>query len=160
VQSAWRLRWSCARNARDILLAETHPVRQQVAREAGIEGVFDPHATALPDGSVDLVIDAVGAKTTRELASRVIRCGGAIVHIGLLPSDAGLDIRRLTLGEITFTGSFCFTWADFQETIDLLASGGLGPLSWVQERPMREAFEAIDRGNVPAAKIILRNETR
>jgi L-iditol 2-dehydrogenase len=150
-----------ARNAGEILLAETDPLRREVARDAGIASVFDPLATPLPDGSIDLVIDAVGARATREMASRVARYGGAIVHLGLLPGNDGLDIRRLTLGEITFTGSFCFTWADFQESIDLLAAGSLGPLSWMQERPMREgreAFEAIDGGRLPAAKIILRND--
>ncbi len=42
-----------------------------------------------------------------------------------------------------------------------LARGGLGPLNWVQERPMHDgeaAFQAIDQGGLSAAKIILRNE--
>jgi threonine dehydrogenase-like Zn-dependent dehydrogenase len=150
-----------ARNAKEILLAETHPVRRDVARTAGISEVFDPMATSISDGSVDLVIDAVGAKATRECASRVTRFGGAIVHLGLLPGHEGLDVRRITLGEITFSGCFCYTWSDFQDTIDLLARGDLGPLTWVQERRMREghsAFEAVDRCDVAAAKIVLRND--
>ena len=66
----------------------------------------------------------------------------------------------MTLGEIAFMGSYCYSIADFRETISLLASGRLGPLDWIETRPMSdaaEAFASIDRGEVDAAKLILTN---
>ncbi|OAF05583.1 hypothetical protein AYJ54_01365 [Bradyrhizobium centrolobii] len=149
-----------ARNAGQVLLAGTNPLRRKAAAEAGIEGVFDPASQPVVDGSVDLVIDAVGSAASRAMASRAARFGGAIVHLGLLPGNDGLDMRRLTLGEIAFSGSFCYDAADFRETVSLLDSGRMGDLSWVEERPMAqgpEAFAALDRGEVRASKIILRN---
>jgi D-arabinose 1-dehydrogenase-like Zn-dependent alcohol dehydrogenase len=71
-----------------------------------------------------------------------------------------VDVRRLTLGEIAFVGSYCYSMADFRETVALLGSGRLGALNWVETRSMThgaEAFSDIDRGDVDAAKIVLIN---
>jgi threonine dehydrogenase-like Zn-dependent dehydrogenase len=106
-----------------------------------------------------LVLDAVGSKATREAASRLVRPGGVIVHIGLLPGSEGLDIRKITLQEVTFTGTYCYTPLDFRETLRAIAQGWLGSLDWFEQRPLAEgqqAFRDIDAGNLAAAKIILR----
>jgi L-iditol 2-dehydrogenase len=149
-----------SRNAKQVLIAARSATRRGVAVAAGLDGVFDPSCDGPEAGAVDLVIDAVGAQSTREMASRVVRPGGAIVHLGLLPGNNGLDVRRLTLREIAFVGSFCYSWLDFQETIELLSDGRLGPLSWIDHRPMAagaDAFIDLDRGTLAAAKIILNN---
>jgi L-iditol 2-dehydrogenase len=150
-----------ARNVPDVLLAGTNARRREAALAAGLTQVFDPRGKLPADGSVDFVIDSVGSRPSRELASRAVRFGGVIAHLGLAPGNEGLDVRRITLGEIIFTGVFCYTWLDFKETIALLDRGGLGPLTWVRERPMREgrdAFAAIGEGTTPAVKIVLCNE--
>jgi len=149
-----------ARNAGEVRLAGTNPLRRKAAADAGVAGVFDPASEPVAEGSIDLVIDAVGSASSRAMASRAARFGGAIVHLGLLPGNDGLDMRRLTLGEIAFSGSFCYDAADFRETIALLASGRMREQSWIEERPMAEgaeAFAALDRGAVRASKIVLRN---
>ncbi len=86
------------------------------------------------------------------------RPGGVIVHVGLLPGQGGLDIRKITLQEITLAGVYCYTPADFGQTVEALAQGRLGTLGWTERRPLREgarAFADIDAGRVGAAKIIL-----
>jgi threonine dehydrogenase-like Zn-dependent dehydrogenase len=111
------------------------------------------------DNSVDLVIDAVGASATRAATSRMVRPGGVIVHLGLLPGVDGLDIRKITLQEVAFIGSYCYTPIDFRHTVAALATRQLGALRWFEERPLADgaaAFAAIDQGSSPAAKIILR----
>lgn len=113
----------------------------------------DPGADAY-----DLIIDAVGAVATRQAASRLVRPGGVIVHVGLLPGIEGYDIRRLTLQEITITGSYCYTPEDFAAALTALAQGHLGALGWVETRPFAEgvtAFADLDAGRVDAAKIVL-----
>ena len=54
----------------------------------------------------DVVIDGAGFQSSRELASAKVQPGGAIVHIGLGSAKGGLDIRGITLQEITFIGSY------------------------------------------------------
>ena len=81
------------------------------------------------------------------------------MHVGLLPGSEGLDIRKVTLQEITFTGTYCYTQADFRETVEALISGRLGPLDWFEERSLTEApaaFRDLDSGTTEFAKIVLR----
>jgi L-iditol 2-dehydrogenase len=70
----------------------------------------------------------------------------------------GLDIRKITLQEITLTGTYCYTPTDFHQTVDALASGALGRLRWFAERPLAEgpaAFAEIDSNAAGAPKILL-----
>lgn len=110
------------------------------------------------ENNIDLVIDAVGAAGSRAAASRTVRPGGVIVHLGLLPGTEGLDIRKVTLQEITVTGSYCYTPMGFRQTVTALAEQRLGALRWFEERALSEgaaAFASIDAGTA-AAKIVLR----
>jgi L-iditol 2-dehydrogenase len=100
----------------------------------------------------------VGYAATREAASRWVRPGGVILHIGLGDSAGGLDLRKLTLQEVTFIGTYTYTMTDFAQALAALAAGRLGTLGWVERRPLAvglEAFQALDRGQVAAAKIAL-----
>lgn len=143
-----------------IAIAETNARRRLTAEAAGPFICYAPGDAAEPaNGSIDLVIDAVGAGATRAAASRLVKAGGVIVHAGLLPGLDGLDVRRITLHEITFIGTYCYTHADFRETVEAMVAGRLGSLDWFEVRALQEgasAFAAIDAGRVAAAKIILR----
>ena len=147
--------------ARGVAVAETNPMRRETAAAAA--GPLRPYAPGgtgeLEAGTADLVIDAVGAEATRAASCRMAAPGGVIVHIGLLPGAGGLDVRRITLQEITFLGSYCYTPVDFAETVAALGAGALGPLGWIEERGLAEgarAFADLDGGRVAAAKIVLR----
>ena len=146
--------------AGEIFVGEPNAGRRKTAMKAGAFKVYAPDGTDEPkESSVDLVIDAVGAEATRMAACRLAKPGGAIVHIGLLPGLGGIDIRKITLQEITLLGTYCYTMVDFRETIAALAAGRLGPLDWFEERPLSDgaaAFRDIDAGRTAAAKIILR----
>jgi threonine dehydrogenase-like Zn-dependent dehydrogenase len=140
-----------------ITLAEPNQRRRERLSDLGAE-VAAPEAL---EGSsrFDLVIDAVGAAATRREASRLAAPGATIVHVGLLPGADGLDIRRLTLQEITLTGSYCYTHAEFVDVVSALASQRFGRLDWFDVRPLSggaDAFADIDGGRCDAPKIILR----
>lgn len=110
------------------------------------------------DGSIPLVVDAVGYAATRAAASALASPGGVILHIGLGSGEGGLDIRRLTLQEITFIGTYTYTMQDFRDTCAALFDGRLGALDWFESRPLSEgarAFADIRAGLVGAPKIIL-----
>jgi threonine dehydrogenase-like Zn-dependent dehydrogenase len=84
--------------------------------------------------------------------------GGVIVHIGLGEDMGGLDIRRMTLQEITFIGTYTYTAQDFRDTAAAMFAGKLGPLDWAETRPLAQgprAFGDIRSGVVAAPKIIL-----
>jgi L-iditol 2-dehydrogenase len=146
--------------ASSIFVGEPSPARRKSAARAGDFQCYAPGEPDEPgESSIDLVIDAVGAGPTRAAASRMVKPGGVIVHVGLLPGSDGLDVRKVTLQEVTFTGTYCYTRFDFSETVQALASGRLGPLDWFEERSLTEgasAFRDLDAGTVMRAKIILR----
>ena len=141
-----------------IHLAEPHAGRRDMLKgEDGIKA-FDPLTHDPGESAFDLIIDAVGAVATRQAASRLVRPGGVIVHVGLLPGQDGYDIRRITLQEITITGSYCYTPDDFAAALNALAQGALGQLAWVEARDLEQgpqAFADLDSGRVDAAKIVL-----
>jgi threonine dehydrogenase-like Zn-dependent dehydrogenase len=143
----------------DLMLGEPNALRRNaIIAQEGLHA-YDPGNGHPPHNSIDLVIDAVGAAATRSVACAMVRPGGVIVHAGLLPGQDGLDIRKITLQEVTLTGTYCYTPNDFLQTVTALASGHLGKLGWFDTRPLAEgaaAFKAIDAGATAAAKVILR----
>jgi 2-desacetyl-2-hydroxyethyl bacteriochlorophyllide A dehydrogenase len=148
-----------AYGARQVLMAEVNPLRRQAAeRHTGYRG-FDPREHGGPaDGSVDLVFDAVGGKDTRRAALAAVKPGGVVMHVGLQDWASEIDMRKLTLAEITLLGTYTYTTADLRATVQALYAGAFGDLSWVEERSLAEgasAFEDLDRGRLAAAKVLL-----
>jgi len=121
--------------ARDITVLEPNTVRRDAL--AGIDGFDAVDPKDAPSGA-DVVIDGVGYAATRADASAIVRPGGVIAHIGLGEAAGGLDVRRMTLQEITFIGTYTYTADDFRAT----AQG-------------QQAFTDIRSGVVAAPKIIL-----
>jgi L-iditol 2-dehydrogenase len=143
--------------AGEVWLVEPNAARRETATRAGIALARAP-GEGPEGGSCALVVDAVGATATRASACRLAQPGAVIVHAGLMPGAEGLDIRRLTLQEITFTGTYCYTAEEFRTVVGLLVTGRLGALDWLEARPLAEGARAvadIDAGAVAAAKIIL-----
>jgi threonine dehydrogenase-like Zn-dependent dehydrogenase len=148
--------------AYDIRIGETNAKRRTALTDREGFPAYDPATPgSIAENTVDLVIDAVGAASTRAAASAMVRPGGVIVHVGLLPGQEGLDIRKITLQEITLMGSYCYTPKDFQGTVRALSERQLGSLGWFEERALSEgaaAFRDIDNGATAFAKIVLRPE--
>ena len=110
------------------------------------------------DKLFSIVVDAVGFKKTRELASEKVSPGGVITHIGLGEDLGGIDVRRITLQEVSFIGTYTYTAQDFKDTAKAIFDGRLGPLDWVERRPLSEgsrAFSEIREGKVASPKIVL-----
>jgi threonine dehydrogenase-like Zn-dependent dehydrogenase len=61
--------------------------------------------------------------------------------------------------EVTLTGTFSYTAADFQRALDLLVGGVVQPAAdWLEERPLAAgpaSFDELVDGRARAAKIML-----
>ena len=149
-----------SRGARNVLIAETSPIRRARLDAKGRFGAYDPTGTGAPAASsMDLVLDAYGGVASRNEASRLVAPGGVIVHIGLGSAEGGIDVRKLTLQEVKFIGSYCYTPVEFRETLAGLAAGIFGAIDWTEARPLSEggaAFAELSAGKVAAAKILLK----
>ena len=144
---------------RHVTVAETNKLRRETVAHSTDCVVHDPSSDPeIPADSFELVIDAVGGGVTRSLGSRAVMPGGIFAHIGLMDSKEGLDIRKVTLQEVSLIGIYTYTREDFRATVGALASGMFGGLEWVETRPLAEgarAFEDLYKGKTPAAKIVL-----
>lgn len=144
-----------ALGCRDLTVVEMQAGRRANAEAQGLAVVSPDH---LNTKEVDVVIDAVGIRSTRALASQRLRPGGMLVHIGLGDADGGFDIRRATLQEVNFVGSYTYTMKHFKEVVDALIDGRFGALDWFDVQPMQDGqhwFNQLSSNEVAAAKILL-----
>ena len=138
----------------DVIVSEPNEIRRAyLVDRCGV------NATDKADGQYAIVVDAVGYAATRAIASAMVEPGGVIMHIGLGEDTGGLDVRRMTLQEITFIGTYAYTAQDFRDTARAIFDGRLGDLDWAEHRPLADgaaAFLDIRAGKVAAPKIVLR----
>ncbi len=142
-----------AMGVQDVTLVEPN-----AARAAYVNDRCGLTAVSAATGAYPIVVDAVGYAATRAVACEHAAPGGVIAHIGLGEDSGGIDVRRLTLQEITFIGTYCYTPQDFRDTAQAIFEGRLGPLDWYESRALADgydAFQALRAGEVAAPKIVL-----
>jgi len=146
-----------AQGVQDVTVVETNAERRAfLIQNVGLK-VISPEALET-EAPFDLVIDGVGFAGTRAAASAHTQSGGVIIHIGLGENTGGLDIRRMTLQEITFIGTYTYTAEDFRQTAQAIFDNRFGEFNWTEKRPLADganAFKDIRSGKVEAPKIIL-----
>jgi threonine dehydrogenase-like Zn-dependent dehydrogenase len=147
-------------------LPEVHAVepvgaRREQALALGAVAVYESgeEAREALDGpteglGADLVIDAVGAETTRRMALDLLRPGGRVVYIGLHDDDTNLGFHDVVRGQLDLQGSYAYTAEDYEQALEWLVDGraGIGdlpPVLPLDEGP--EAFADLVRG--PSARI-------
>jgi len=139
-------------------IAETNQLRRvMVERTTGLR-IFNPMEQSPEPEAYDFVFDAVGNSITRSTSIASVRSGGVVVHIGLMDNKGDMDVRSMTLREITFIGTYTYTPIDLQVTLKKLADGALGSLDWVETRSLQEgglAFDELNKGQCAAPKIVL-----
>lgn len=137
----------------DLTISEFNPLRREFLLHH-----IDANVVEKAEGSFPIVIDAVGFASTRSAASQHVSPGGIIAHVGLGNNADGLNIRRITLQEITFIGTYTYTAQDFKDTAEALFTGRLGLLEWIEKRPLSEgerSFQDLLGNKVAAPKIVL-----
>ena len=141
-----------------VTLAEPNALRRESARHHAGCTVYDSRAAEPAARAYGFVVDAVGAKVTRAAAMQAVAPGGVVLHIGLQDWASEIDMRKLTLDEITLIGTYTYTMADLRATVSALDRGVFGDLAWVEERRLADgagAFRDLDAGASAAAKIVL-----
>ncbi len=139
-------------------VAEVVIVEPNAERRQFLISRCQQNAISEGEGQYEIVIDAVGYAATRAAASAHAAPGGVIAHVGLGEDSGGLDVRRMTLQEITFIGTYTYTAQDFRDTAQAIFDGRLGPLDWFDTRPLAvgaRAFQDLRAGRVAAPKIVL-----
>ena len=147
-----------AQGVNDITIVEPNILRRTLLQKTLECAILAPDE--LDTGTMfDLVYDAAGYSATRALASAQVKPGGVIMHTGLGEAAGGLDLRRMTLQEISCIGTYTYTSEDFRQTAQALFDGRLGSLDWFETRPLSEGLQAfvdIESALVEVPKLILK----
>ncbi|MDR5784895.1 alcohol dehydrogenase catalytic domain-containing protein [Caballeronia sp. LZ065] len=147
---------------REVTVAETNAARRASAEHEAKCATYNPLEQEAATDRFDCVIDAVGARATRNSALAALKPGGVMMHIGLQDWASEIDMRKLTLAEITLLGTYTYTMADLRATVRALHEGAFGSLSWLEHRPLAEgaqAFMDLHAGRAKSSKILLIPET-
>ncbi|MNJ35523.1 L-threonine 3-dehydrogenase [compost metagenome] len=143
---------------RQVAMAEVNPLRRESARKhAGCE-TYNPLEVSVEENAFDYVVDAVGAKVTRDTALKAIKPGGVIMHIGLQDWASEIDMRKLTLAEISLLGTYTYSMADMYATVQALDEGAFGDLAWVETRSLSDgaqAFSDLHEQRTASGKLVL-----
>jgi alcohol dehydrogenase len=143
----------------DLTVAEVNPLRRKAIEQYVGCKTLNPIDEKITENSVEFVMDCVGAVVTRNTALAAVKPGGVMMHVGLQDWASEIDIRKLTLAEITLLGTYTYSTVDLQATVNLLARNAFGDLSWVEKRSLDDgpqAFIDLHAGKTAAAKVLLK----
>ncbi len=115
-----------------VVLAEVNPYRQSLARELGLE-VVDPRAADLVDfvtaqtggAGADVVFEVSGSAAGAEMMTRLPRTRGRIVVVAIFSEPPAVDLFRFFWRELKLVGARVYESVDFENAIQLAASGTL-----------------------------------
>lgn len=139
------------------------------AREIGDFGLYfdgnDPGRaekfTQASQGGFDLVFEAVGTEESLQTCIEAVKPGGAIVAVGnSISPKIPFSLNSLVLHEIKLLGSVSCTRREFEETIDLIASGFIDPEKYVTDivglAALQQAMEKQSAGKERILKTVVR----
>ncbi len=137
--------------ARRIVCTDLSDAPLAIAREIGatetINVASEPERLAAYEadkGTFDVALEATGAPAALASLFRVVRPGGRVVQLGMMPpGDVPVPANLLMAREIDFVGAFRFH-EEYRTAIALLAAGRIDVAPILSaEMPMSRADEAF-----------------
>jgi len=136
-----------------VYVADLSAERLAVAKKLGAVRVINPRdediarvvAAETGGEGADLTIDAVGSSLTKKASLDALRPGGASVWIGLHENTVSLDTYGITLPEKQVLGTYAAKIDELAQALELMASGKVDALSWVQSFPLNDGVIAFQR---------------
>jgi threonine dehydrogenase-like Zn-dependent dehydrogenase len=138
--------------ARELLVADVNTDRLAVMERLGADGTAN---VATPEGrnaeivanpaGFDLVVDASGAASARQLAFDLCRPGGQVLFLGMGSQRSEVDFVTSIRKEHRVTMSFAYTPVDFQQAVRLLVGGGIDLTSSTEQVPLEAGQQAFER---------------
>lgn len=141
----------------DVFVVEPSPTRR-----AAIEGLgartLDPGSLDVPafiadhtgGRGADAVYDAAGVAPAVQTALACVGARRAMVSVAIYEKPLTTPLLNLVMNESRIQGSLCYTAADFDAVIDLMARGVYDMTGWVTSIPIDdvvdEGFEALHAG--------------
>ncbi len=159
------LLWCKAKGAQTIIVSELAAGRTELARRLGATEVVNPtikdpaeRMRELTGRGPDLVFECIGVKSTLESAIQMVATLGRVVVLGVCMEPDEITPVRCIFKEITVTFVLGYNDAEFQETIDALATGKIDPRPMVTDvigvDQVPEMFQALRKPGGRAKVIV------
>ncbi|HEX2402937.1 MAG TPA: zinc-binding dehydrogenase, partial [Mycobacterium sp.] len=141
----------------DVFVVEPSPARRAAVEALGAR-TLDPTETDVPGliaehtagRGADAVFDAAGVTPAVETALACIGARRAMVSVAIYEKPLTTPLLNLVMNESRIQGSLCYTAADFEAVIALMAKGAYDTTGWVTPIAMDdvidEGFEALHAG--------------
>jgi (R,R)-butanediol dehydrogenase/meso-butanediol dehydrogenase/diacetyl reductase len=159
------LMWLRAKGIKTIVASEPSGSRAELARQVGPSAVVNPRernpaeATAQIAGSPPAVVfECVGAKGTLAQATNFAASGGQVVVIGYCMVPDEINPHECINKNLSIDFSAGYTRADFETTINALATGAIKPEPMITDvvslDEVPAMFERLHQPNGPAKVMI------
>jgi (R,R)-butanediol dehydrogenase / meso-butanediol dehydrogenase / diacetyl reductase len=141
----------------DVYVVEPAPTRRAAIEALGAV-TLDPGAVDVPafiaehtgGGGADAVFDAAGVTPAVETALACVGARKPMVSVAIYEKPLNTPLLNLVMNESRIQGSLCYTGADFDAVIDLMARGAYDTTGWVGaiglDDVVDEGFEALHAG--------------
>lgn len=94
----------------------------------------------------DVVLECSGSGAAANMSLDIIKKGGMYTQVGLAGSPISMDIDKLTLKEVVFTGTFAHKWQSWERAIKLLSNGTIKLKPLISDvMPLDRWEEAFDK---------------
>jgi 2-desacetyl-2-hydroxyethyl bacteriochlorophyllide A dehydrogenase len=138
--------------AREILVADVNAERLEVMQQLGADRTANVSAAEGSNSAVvgnpagfDLVVDASGAASARQLAFDLCRPGGQVLLLGMGSQRSEVDFVASIRKEHRVTMSFAYTPIDFQQSVHLLLGGEIDLTSLTEQAQLEAGQRAFER---------------
>jgi D-arabinose 1-dehydrogenase-like Zn-dependent alcohol dehydrogenase len=133
-----------------VLVADIDPAKREAALAAGADQAFDSADKAsvkalrgATGGGAAAVVDFVGSEASFGFADRCLGKGGHLVVVGLFGGRMGMPIPMFPLRNISISGSYVGSLAQFKEMLALVQAGAVAPIP-LTEKPLGDAGATLD----------------
>lgn len=142
----------------EIFVVEPSPTRRAAIEALGAV-TLDPTVVDVPGfiadhtygAGADAVFDAAGVTPAVETALACVGSRKPMVSVAIYEKPLQTPLLNLVMNESRIQGSLCYTAADFEAVIALMAQGAYDTTGWVAQIPIggvvSEGFEALHAGN-------------
>jgi (R,R)-butanediol dehydrogenase/meso-butanediol dehydrogenase/diacetyl reductase len=140
-----------------VFVAEPSPTRRAAIEALGAK-TLDPTTTDVPafiadhtDGrGADAAFDAAGVEPAIAAATACVGARKPTISVAIYEKPLTTPLLNLVMNESRIQGSLCYTSADFEAVIDLMAHGVYDTKGWVTpiaiDDVIDEGFEALHAG--------------
>jgi (R,R)-butanediol dehydrogenase / meso-butanediol dehydrogenase / diacetyl reductase len=148
------------RGYRRALILSRNPRRETVARRLGLSTVSLEELRSAPVADAPACVwDCAGTPSSAQLGVELLRPLGQLMLVGLSLAPLDLPAPAVVLKELNLRGVIAYRRSEFQQAIDLLATGRIPTDELITDvRPLdqaEEAFQALTGPGTEQLKIIL-----